>query len=121
MATWDVSESLGDDSNEEQANMALMESAKAYDDKTQPESESEFVSDFKEVFPNLYRSEFKSCQYEILENYQKLQRKYKDPKQFQISESEAQSKHKKDLYTLLEENFILKNENSGLQSKISKL
>ena len=58
---------------------------------------------------------------EILEKHQKLQNKYNDMKQVQVSESEARSKLKKYFSTLNEDNFILKNENSALQSKSSKL
>ena len=39
MATWDYSDSSEDESDEEQANMALMESIKAFDEKIQSDLE----------------------------------------------------------------------------------
>lgn len=55
-----------------------MATIKAPGEKIQSESES--GSDSEEVFPNLSHSKLESCLSEILEKYQKLQRKYKDLK-----------------------------------------
>lgn len=69
----DDPESSEDDSEEEQANMALMACIEAHTEKIQSELESQL--DSKEVFPNLSHYELESCLFEILENYQKLQNK----------------------------------------------
>lgn len=69
MATWDDSESPEGDFEEEQANMALMESTEASDFDSGLESGSESESYFNEVLYNLTRSEVEFCLTEILENY----------------------------------------------------
>lgn len=63
MATRDDSESLEDDSEEEQACMALMASSEAYD------YGSESNSDSNVVFSNLTHSEVESCLTEIFEKF----------------------------------------------------
>lgn len=66
MDTWDDSESLEDDFEEEQVHMALMASSKSSD------SRSELDSDSNEVFSNLNHSEVESCLTKILERFQSL-------------------------------------------------
>lgn len=68
MATWDDSEASEDDSEEEQAHMALMGNIEAFDDESRSESGSESDLDPNEVFSNLTCSEVESCLTEILEN-----------------------------------------------------
>lgn len=53
--------------------MVLMAHTKAYDDKTQPESESEL--DSEEVFPNPSCSKLESCLSEILGNIRSFRKK----------------------------------------------
>lgn len=84
-----------DNSEEEQAKVALMACIKASDDRTQSELGSEFESDSEELFAKLSHYELQSCLSEILEKYQKLHNKYKDLKQVQVYESKAHSKLKK--------------------------
>ncbi|XP_050897860.1 uncharacterized protein LOC127104736 [Lathyrus oleraceus] len=118
MATWDDSKSLGDDFEEEQANMALMACTKAPIETIQLESESE--SDSEEIFTELTRSELESSLSEVLDKYQKILEKYKDLKKIHLSESETHCKLKKDFSSLSEEKFILKNNNYVPHSKSLK-
>lgn len=94
-----------DEYEEEEANVVLMVSIWASDDKTHSESKSE--SDSEEVFPDLSHSELELCLLEIMEKYQKLLNKYKDLKQIHVSETEVHNKFKKEFSTLSEEKFIL--------------
>lgn len=87
MATWDDSESLEDDSEEEKANVALMTCTKAPTETTQSELVSESYSE--EVFFEISRSKLESCLSENLEKNHNLMDNYKDLKKIHVSESEA--------------------------------
>lgn len=71
MATWDDSESEKEDSDEEQANIALMETTTDLEGSEQPGdnvlSKSESDSDSEEVFSDLTHSDLEWCFSEILE------------------------------------------------------
>lgn len=85
MAKWDESKSEEEDSDEEKANVALMETIDDQEgfeepkDKVMKELESE--SESEEVFFELSRSDLEFCLSKILEKHQSLQSKYKDLKQ----------------------------------------
>lgn len=116
MDTWDDSKSSEDDSEEEQANVALMACTKAPAETIQSEPEL----DYEEVFPKLSRSELEFSLSEVLEIYQNILNKYKDLKKFHGSESKAYCKLQKEFSSLSEEKLTLKNNNFMPLSKSLK-
>ncbi|XP_058754629.1 uncharacterized protein LOC131627789 [Vicia villosa] len=99
MATWDDSDSSEDDSEEEQANVALVANIIGYGVEIHLGAESELDSDIKE----------------------ELQIKFKELKKVHESVSEKHSKLKEEFSILNEENIYLKDENSTLKSMSSTL
>src|ERR1044072_8682346 len=89
MVTWDDSESEGEDSDEEQAAIALMAITEAGSEVDQP-SEVESDSDEEnEVFSSFTPSELKASLLEMMEKYNYLQGKYKGLKKKFVITSEA--------------------------------
>ncbi|XP_050899820.1 uncharacterized protein LOC127106581 [Lathyrus oleraceus] len=104
MATWDDSESKGEDSDEEKTNVALMATTEDRISSEEPydkvSSESKSDSDSEEVFSNLSRYDIEICLSKILEKYQSLESKFKDLKQVQVTASETQKELEKDISSL---------------------
>src|ERR1044072_7834903 len=121
MATWDDSESKEEDSDEEQASIALMAITEA-GSELDPPSEDESDSDEEnEVFSSFTPNELKTSLLEMMEKYNHLLSKHKVLKKKFVITSEASERKEQTISELNEKNFSLTSSNLSLRSKISKL
>src|ERR1044072_7800890 len=121
MATWDDSESEGEDSDEEQAAIALMALTEVGSEVDQPSEDESDSDEENEVFSSFTPSELKASLLEMMEKYNYLLSKHKVLKKKCVITSEASERKEKIISELNEKNFSLTSSNLCLGSKISKL